>query len=47
MVVKKGGPSGNIKNDVCHVIECEADVMTWRDPQVSVSLYFGCTSISI
>ena len=21
-------------------IECEADVITWRDPQVSVSIYF-------
>ena len=34
-----------IKNDVQLVIECEADVVTWRDPQVSVSLFFACTLI--
>ena len=27
----KGGPSGAIKNVVCQVVECEADVMTQRD----------------
>ena len=35
------------KNDMHQVVECEADVMTQRDPQVSVSLYFAFTLISI
>ena len=47
MATLKGGPSGAIDNDVCKGVVCEADVMTQRDPQVSVNLYFVCTSISI
>ena len=40
IAVQKGKSSDAINNDVHQVTECEADVMTWRDPWVSVSIYF-------